>query len=132
MDMIDDRGIAIAILQLEGPGQTVCGGVPSPMGGRQVPYMVQGRRKAYGAGCLLLSSTHLRVCSEGRERRGTNPLAIPGPEAELRGGEGSVIESGNWELARSYKTPFRNTVLISGLYAQLRFVDSMIYSIEYS
>ena len=43
------------------------------------------RRKAYGALYLLLSSMHPHFCSEGRERRGTNPLAIPGPEAELRG-----------------------------------------------
>jgi len=44
---------------------------------------------------------------------------------------------GGWSLRleKSSKTPFRNTVLISGLYAQLRFVDSMIFytnSIEYS
>jgi len=73
--MIDDRGIGIVMLQLKGPRQTVCGGVPSPMGGRQVPHMGQGRRKAYAARCLLSSSTHQRFRSP----------AVPGPEVELGG-----------------------------------------------
>jgi len=32
MGMTNDRGTGIVVLQLKGPGRTVCGGVPSPMG----------------------------------------------------------------------------------------------------
>ncbi len=92
--MIDDRGIGIAMLLLKGSGRTVCGGGPSRMGGRRVPHppMAQGRRKVYAGRCLLLSNTHQRFCLVERERRGTNPLAVPGPEVDLRGEGGHSLK----------------------------------------
>jgi len=117
--MTDDRGIGIVMLLLKAFDPRVYEGGPSQMDGRRVlhPPMVQGQGKAYAVRFLLLSSMPQLFCSEGRERRGTSPPAVPDQEAELQGRRWwSLVNLGT---LGSYQRLFKDTVLISGLCGRL-------------
>lgn len=105
--MTDGRGIGIVMLPLKGYDRAVCEGGPSRIDGPRVPHppMVQGQRKVYAARSRLLSNTRQHFYLEGKERRGTSPLAVPDQniETEIRGDGHSNPETGDSRAVKAVK-----------------------------